>query len=396
MPNIVIDRLGDLADDLIKRCWMSNISPWHLCVIDPIDRTWTMPCNPFLDSGEPHAVADGFVDAVRRHSSSWGVEIDQNLRHIVHALVQARQSPLEVDRVFTDAEFRRSLIRKLSDVYTRDFFERLDRASNERRTQWHLAISNKLSPFLFNPHLRRMLASSSSISFEKVLGRAESIVLIYLRREKLHGAGDLLGDLLLQKIWQAVQARGAPSGPSRTTLFLDEFQHFAHGCVGDMITLGRHYGLRLVAAHQTQAQLDPETRAILRNNAAVRVIFNVGPVDAKEIAPELFEWNLAAARAELLRLRTGEAYVARRGQHPVRVCTPDIERNQYPGREVDVADYRELALQWSNRSVAEVDREIDERYQLRQPAQDRVETAPQEVRHVRAPFQSSTTPPRAS
>lgn len=379
MAVITLDRVIDLTDRLLAQCAANRVRPDRVRIIDPGDPHWVIPCNPLLGPGEPHVVADGFVDAIHRHSESWGVEIDHSLRHIVRTLVIARQSPLEIGRLFHDPVFRETVTRNLADPTLRDYFAHFESLSNEQRQQRFLAIDNKVSRFTSNPQLRRILCANSSLDFRAIIDDPAAILLVCLRKDQLHSGADLLGDLVVQALWNAALSRATlPEGQRpKCLLILDEAQNFARQCLSEIVAEGRRYGVRLCLAHQSQAQLKPDLQAILRNNAAVRMIFNVGPVDAREMAAELLPLDRNTAIESLLRLQTGEAYVVRRGLPATRVVTPNVP----PADHRSVRAFREHSMRCHASRVADIDDEMMRRNQTF-PSQS---PSPQEVHHVRSP-----------
>ena len=164
MAVISIDRIGDLADRLIARSAAAKIRPERVVIIDPCDPDWVVPWNPFLQPGDPFRVADGFVDAVERQATSWGVQIDSDMRNISRALVMTRNSPLEIERMYTDDEFRASVAATITDVCLRNFLQLFDRLTAEQRLQRQMAVSNKLQNIISNPRLRRILCGKGTRS----------------------------------------------------------------------------------------------------------------------------------------------------------------------------------------------------------------------------------------
>lgn len=383
MAIISIDRIGDLADRLIARCAAQGIRPERVVIIDPCDPKWVLPWNPFLQPGDPFRIADGFVDALERQSSSWGVQIDSDIRNLSRALVIARQSPLEISRMFTDDVFRASIVRRLEDPWLRSYFELFERLSQDQRMQRHSAVHNKLQGLVSNPRLRRVLCGRGTIDLRRLIDDPAAILLIALRKDQLQGYGDFLGDMLIQGLWNAALSRASIPEEERvkTTLLLDEAQNFAKGCLTDIITEGRRYGIRLVVAHQSQAQIEPNLRAIMRNNCAIQLIFNVGPVDAKEMAQVLMPWSRDEAIDKILRLKVGEAVVVRQGVHPVCAETPNAERLDMSL----VPEFRRRSMLAHGRRCEEVDREIASRWNNATDGREGPDDEPPEVRHVRKP-----------
>lgn len=383
MAIVSIDRIGDLADRLVARSAAAKIRPERVVIIDPCDPEWVVPWNPFLQPGDPFHVADGFVDAVERAVSSWGVQIDCDLRNIARALAMTRQSPLEIERMFTDNEFRASIVAQIDDVCVRNFFVSFDRLTDDQRMTRLMPVSNKLQNFISNPRLRRILCGKGTIDLRKLIDDPAAILLVALRKDELHGCGDFLGDMVIQGVWNAVLGRSTIPEDQRvkSTLILDEGQNFAKGCLGEIITEGRRYGLRLTFAHQSQAQIEPNLRAIMRNNCAVQLVFNVGPIDAKEMSQMLMPWKRDEAMDAILRLKVGETFVVRQGMYPVRVTTPNAEA-------VDMSlipDFRRRSMLAHAQRLQDVDQEIASRWVAANSHDDWPDDDGPEVRHVRKP-----------
>jgi hypothetical protein len=372
MAVVSIDRIGDLADRLIARSAAAGIRPERVVIIDPCDPDWVVPWNPFLQPGDPYRVADGFVDAIERQSSSWGVQIDNDLRNISRGLVMTGHSPIEIDRMFTDAEFRAGVASKLDDVWLRSYFQLFERLKEDQRLQRQAAVNNKLQNFVSNPRLRRVLCAKGTIDLQRLIDDPAAILL-----------------MVIQGVWNAVLSRATIPEELRvkSTLILDEGQNFAKGCLGEIITEGRRYGLRLVFAHQSQAQIEPDLRAIMRNNCAVQLVFNVGPIDAREMSQMLMPWSRNEAMDAILRLGVGETFVVRQGMYPERVVTPNAD----PVDMSLVPAFRQKSMEAHALRVVEVDSEIAARWQLAGEIEPQTQEDRKEVRHVRKPWRQ--TPP---
>jgi hypothetical protein len=111
----------------------------------------------------------------------------------------------------------------------------------------------------------------------------------------------ILGSLIVARVWQAAIARASQSEDHRkdATLYIDECQNFLNlpGSVDDMLAEARGFRLGRVLAHQNLAQLPKETADAVSANARSKVVFNVDPNDARELAkhtrPELEDHDLS-------------------------------------------------------------------------------------------------------
>jgi hypothetical protein len=177
-----------------------------------------------------------------------------------------------------------------------------------------LPALNKLREPLRSPYLRGMFCpSEGQPTFDIAsLWREPKVLLVNLHRKALGNEGaELLGGLLLQQLLgMAVRTGGKGGNP--VVLFLDEIafsQKFLGSGAGEMLGMARSYDLRLVAACQHLAKINPELRADLLT-AAVKAFFKLSAEDASAVSelaalgssgadsgPRSFRLSVAARRA---------------------------------------------------------------------------------------------------
>jgi excisionase family DNA binding protein len=74
-------------------------------------------------------------------------------------------------------------------------------------------------------------------------------------------------------------------------LYIDEFQNFASDSFETILSEARKYGLSLIMAHQTLAQISTELRSLILGNTGIQVYFRVNRQDAQLLAKEAFEYS---------------------------------------------------------------------------------------------------------
>jgi len=361
MSVVVIDMNGDLVARLWKRLAANKISPDRIFSFDATDDEWVPPFNPLRGVGETHRRVQPFISALRGDSASLGVQIEEIAHGCYTALSEAGYSPLELDALLTNEAFRGAVLAKTRDAYALGFFEKYAALSPEQKQTWHLWISNKQRPFLALNRLRRILGTDGSSAFREAIDTKGAVVLVSLGLDILGEAAGVLGGLIIQNIWNIVleRARLPEKDRPKTRLIIDEFQLMGSGIFASMVAEGRRFGLSLALAHQSQIQLDTSLRALIRNNAAVRLLFAPGPVDAESLVPELSPMQKSEAYAALMNLSVGEAYVARRGETAVGVKVADA-----PDPRVEASAVSELRLAVCARTmrpVTDVDAELARR-----------------------------------
>ena len=173
------------------------------------------------------------------------------------------------------------------------FFESAKKQRGDQSFEnWVPYVSSKLTRFLNNPRLRRMLcAPRKTVDFRRVLDE-QKILLVHLNKGEI-GDQDtkMLGMLLTKFIFQAALSRSDVSRGNRTPFhfYLDEFQAFVTPDVANALAESRKYGLHMCLAHQTMSQLDtPGSRTMMKavlGNCANKLVFRVGIEEAQILEP---------------------------------------------------------------------------------------------------------------
>jgi hypothetical protein len=173
------------------------------------------------------------------------------------------------------------------------FFESAKKQRGDQSFEnWVPYVSSKLTRFLNNPRLRRMLCTPRrTVNFRRVLDE-QKILLVHLNKGEI-GDQDtrMLGMLLTKFIFQAALSRSDVPRGKRTPFhfYLDEFQAFVTPDVANALAESRKYGLHMCLAHQTMSQLDtPGSRNMMKavlGNCANKLVFRVGIEEAQLLEP---------------------------------------------------------------------------------------------------------------
>jgi hypothetical protein len=292
----VIDPKGDLIRDLLER-----IPPEHsdrIVLIDPSIRERPVGLN-VLECNDPaqrELVTDGVVTIFRKSFERfWGPRTDDVLRAALLTLLRHPETTLtEVPSLLLDRRVRQRLTRHLGDpVGLKPFWLEYDGQTDGQRLQMVGPVVNKLRTFLLRPTVRNVLGQSrSTIDLHEVMDR-QGILLVNLAKGEL---GDetsrLLGAFVMSRIWQTAISRS--SRPERWradfNLYLDEFHDYLYlpQSIDEILAQARGFRLCLTLANQHYAQLHESTRQALTANARTRIVFQLGPDDAR-IAARDFE-----------------------------------------------------------------------------------------------------------
>jgi hypothetical protein len=298
---VVIDPRGDLILDILDRLPTSCAD--RVAIIDP-DQPNPACFNPLDDGGDAHLAVDNlvgvFAKIFQRH---WGPRIDDTLRVSCLTLMRHPHPTLAlVPPLLNDRRFRGRFTHDLTDPEGLGGFWTWYDAMNEGlRAQVIGPVLARLRAFLLRDFVRDVIGTAhTSFQMSKILDGG--ILLCRLPKGILgEDTARILGSLIVARTWQAAIARaGQPETQRRDAcLYIDEAHNFLNlpGSVDDMLAEARGFRLGLVLAHQNLAQLPKETADAISANARTKIVFNVDPHDARELArhtgPELDDHDLA-------------------------------------------------------------------------------------------------------
>jgi hypothetical protein len=298
----VIDPHGDLIEDLkgfLALAGQTNGDAWlreRVVLVDLADPEQTVAFNPIeqlpgVSAGEQ--AAELIASFRKIWSDSWGVRMEDLLRNSLIALSEAHCSLVDLSRFLTDASFRAQVVGQLSHPIAIEYFTRFAQLSDRARLTWSEPVLNKVNALLANDRVRVLLAApQSTFNLREVIDSGK-ILLVKLDKGRLKDAADLLGSLLLSKLQLAIFSRSDTPAPLRRPfyLYVDEFQNFAGDNFSVFLSEARKYGLSLVLAHQTLAQIPEALQALILGNTGLQVVFRVNRRDAERMAKEFFAYS---------------------------------------------------------------------------------------------------------
>lgn len=318
----LIDPHGDLADDLLrylasKRDFFGFSKPFtanphnldRLIYIDPARSDYCVGINPLqVEPGaDLYEAATDVIEAFRR---IWPVSLaeapvfsDLMLNTLI-ALMENGLTLLEIPRVLTEREYREELLRGVRNPSVVDFFHsRYDRWGREQALRIESTL-NKVSALVTSERLRNILGQrQSTLDFREVLDSGK--VLVVNLGDCGAAVAGFLGSIILSRLQQAAVSRRDISKREERRpyyLYIDEFQSFVGHegggkTLSQLLSTAAKFGLQLVAAHQSQSQLDHETKGAL-GNVGVKVVFGVDREDAEAMARRLFSPDLTQIKSE--------------------------------------------------------------------------------------------------
>ncbi len=298
----IIDPHGELAEECLKAVPSHRIG--DVIYFNPSDREFSVGFN-LLDCRDPEMrdlVASGVVGVFQKlWASSWGVRLENTLRHAVLSLLEYSDATLlGVLRMLVDEKYRDKIIDNEKDPVVRMFWLKQFREYAPRfRVEVVESVQNKVSQFLANSLMRNILSQPRSAFDLRETMDSRKILIANLAKGKIGDDNSaLLGAMLVSKMQMAAMARADTPEEKRHDfyLYVDEFQNFATQSFATILSEARKYRLNLVMAHQYIAQLDEDLQNAVFGNVGTLITFRVGPMDTavlgKMFTPTFSEMDL--------------------------------------------------------------------------------------------------------
>lgn len=216
-------------------------------------------------------------------------------------------------KLFTDDEFQKHKVSKVSNPIVRAFWEKQMAQTGEREKKEMIPyFAAKFGQFYTNTLIRNIVGQTKS-AFDVAQCMNEGKILLMNLSKGLVGDinSKLLGMIIVQKIQVAAMRRQRLSSEERKDFFLyiDEFQNFVTPSIESILSEARKYRLGLVLAHQYMDQLESDSKlsgstnlkGAVFGNVGTMMMYKIGPQDAeqcsKEMAPVFSDQDLVNLEA---------------------------------------------------------------------------------------------------
>lgn len=281
-----VDPHGDTAERLID-----YIPSWRLndvVYFNPADMEYPVGFNILeaVSERHKHLVASGMMGVFQKiWENMWSSRMEYILNNTILALLDnPGQTLLGINRLLSDADFRKRIVGNVKDPVVKQFWLVEFASYNEKYAQEAVApIQNKIGQFLSATIIRNIVAQVKSTINIRELMDEQKILIINLSKGRIgEDNSRLLGGLLITKMQLAAMERvDIPEGERRDFyLYVDEFQNFAVESFASILSEARKYRLCLTMAHQYIAQLTEEVRDAVFGNVGTIIAFRVGSPDA--------------------------------------------------------------------------------------------------------------------
>lgn len=320
---LVLDVSGALAEAVLTHIPANRNN--HVCLLNIGDVDFPVGLNLVEDTHTDAraVVADAVVAAMRSiWHESWGPRLETILRHSVTALIETPNASLVLlPRLLTDATFRKRIVSRVSDPFTRNFFtQQFDAWRDAFRDEAIVSVLNKVESFLAFPHVRNILGQGrSTLHLEKALKNSRIVVVNLSKTQIGETAARLMGALVLANIVSKLSL-----GQGRDFhLLIDEAHNFGGTqAIAVLLQEARKFSVSCTVVTQHLAALSEATRAALLGNAHTLCCYRLGPEDAALLAPAFDRAQQAFNPYALQHLERGEAIVRIGGDDASLVTIP--------------------------------------------------------------------------
>lgn len=285
---LLVDPKGSVADAVIERLPEEAIG--RTVVADPgdIDRPVPLPLLAREAGGIRELPADTLVGLLRHRTRDLGPRSTDILTSSLYALDRLPNPTIaDLLTLWGDGRFRSHVAGLVSDdPVLAGFFAWFEGLGAAERNYILAAPLNKIRPLLQRSVVRNVLAAPRA-TFTMAQALRDQLVVIVPLREGVLGseATSLLGQVVVSRVWAAVQARTSRRFYNVT---IDEAPRFVDQPtdLGDMLARSREYGVGVSLIAQSLAQFPDALREVALNSARTKIGFGTSAKDARSLASE--------------------------------------------------------------------------------------------------------------
>ncbi|WP_262691997.1 type IV secretory system conjugative DNA transfer family protein [Kordiimonas aestuarii] len=291
---VLLDPHGDLAERIPDRIPLFRSD--DLIYFNATDPYQLYGCNPLrrVSPDVRPLVASGVLEVFKKQwaGNSWGVNMEHILRNALLALLDIHCATLvDIPRLFTDDQFRESVVPHIANPQVKRFWEHDFEAGGFNRASALGPVLNKVGAFLSDPMLYRVLtAPEKPLSFRRIMDERKILIVNLAKGRIGDDTSSLLGGLLVTMLTNAAFSRADQPENMREPFFIyaDEFQNIATDSFANAVSELRKMKVGLILAHQHLHQIPESIRAAILGNVGTLISFRVGAQDAPYMAREFY------------------------------------------------------------------------------------------------------------
>ncbi len=288
----VLDPHGELINDILKFIPKERID--DVVIFEPFDLE--RPCGlNMLEYDSPEQKDFAVQEMIAIFMKLFPPEIigpmfEHYMRNAMLALMADKDNPgtlVEIPKMFTDPEFLKDRLQKVTDPIVRSFWTKeWAQTTGSTRSDMLGYVVSKLGKFIENEMMRNIIGQSHSGFNLADIMNGKKIFLANLSKG-LTGEinSQLLGMILVSKMQMAAMKRANIEKSQRKDfyLYIDEFQNFTTDSIASILSEARKYKLCLTLAHQYMPQLTDQIRDAVLGNVGQMGVLRIGAEDAEKM-----------------------------------------------------------------------------------------------------------------
>ena len=312
-----VDPHGEMAERLLHYIPENRIK--DVIYFNPADTEYPIAFN-VLEEVKPevrHLVASGLMGVFEKiWQDVWSARMKYILNNTILALLEVPGSTLlNINRMFSDKSFRKSIVSQLHDPVIKAFWTQEYAAYQQKYEQEATAaIQNKVGQFSSATVIRNIIGQpTSSFNFRQAMDEGKIIIMNLSKGRLGEDNTKLLGGMLITKIQLAAMSRVDILEEDRKDfyLYVDEFQNFVTDSFADILSEARKFRLDLTIANQYIGQLvhdqNVKVKDAIFGNVGTFIAFRAGGEDVEFLEEKQFSPNITAQ--DLLNLPNYNIYL---------------------------------------------------------------------------------------
>ena len=228
-----------------------------------------------VDPDKRHLVANGLMSVFEKiWEDQWSARMAYILNNTILALLEYPDATLlGINRMLVDKAYRKKVVENVQDPVVKSFWvDEFAGYSDRYAADATPAIQNKVGQFSSNALMRNIVGQpKSSFDIRELMDTRKIFIINMSKGQVGEGNANLLGSMLITKIYLAAMSRADVSDKARESLpqfylYVDEFQSFANKSFANILSEARKYKLNLTIAHQYVEQMSEDVRAAVFGN----------------------------------------------------------------------------------------------------------------------------------
>jgi DNA helicase HerA-like ATPase len=280
--DLINEFIAKLPDERVDDIVYVNPAQQPVTPINVLEPYITEDMNTAQQENQKEIIVSDLIDLFKRQSENWGDQFGRILETLLRAHLDLNikqdesNTLIDVFRCVTQDDHLSKLENRVQDPV---ISEHLIRIKQDLSSYDMNPLQRRLNDFVMNSTIRRVIGSGNSgINFRHAVNNSKIILVDIQKGEIGKTISNLVGSIVITKIWAAAQSRITQKADQRTPfyLYVDELQNFAGegSNFTKILSEAREYRLGCWLATQYLHQLAIEMRRAVTNNCRTKICFN--------------------------------------------------------------------------------------------------------------------------